>query len=51
MAFKVADYPMLTPDARRSTFKDLKKLADTAMIKEEPKALRMEDLARIINQG
>lgn len=51
LAFRVADFPMMKTEARQKLFRSLNKLANPPIIKEEPKALTTEDLAKILNKG
>ena len=50
-ALKIADYPMMKPDARRKLFNDLKKQANPSILKEEKRAITTADLAQILNRG
>ena len=50
MALKVSDYQHMNDSARRKLFKALNKLANPTIIKEEQKALKMEDLNEILNR-
>lgn len=47
-ALKIGDWPNMTKQARGKLFRDLNKLANPSMIKEERKPLTTEDLARLI---
>jgi hypothetical protein len=46
---RVQDWPNIKKEARSKLFKDLNKLANPSIVKEEQKALTTEDLAALLN--
>lgn len=51
LKLKIVDFPTMKDETRRKLFKDLNKQAFPIILKEEPKALTTNDLARLLNQG
>ena len=48
---QVSDFPMIKDEARDKFFKVLKNKAYPLIIREEPRAITTNDLARLLNQG
>jgi hypothetical protein len=48
-ALKVADWPNMKKEARSKLYRDLNKLANPSILREEPKALTTQDLAALLN--
>lgn len=48
---QLLDFPHLKEEPRRKIFKDLKKRLDRNVEKEEGKALTLEELGRVIQNG
>lgn len=47
---KIADFPTMKKEARKTLFDSLKKLANPRIMKEERKALSIDDIAKILNE-
>lgn len=48
---RVEDWPHLKKEARSKLFRDLNKLANPVILREERKPLTTQDLAAILNRG
>lgn len=48
---RMHDWPHMKKDARNKLFRDLNKLANPVILREERKPLTTEDLAAILNRG
>lgn len=46
---RVQDWPNMKKEARSKLFKDLNKIANPSIVKEERKALTTQDLAALLN--
>lgn len=46
---RVQDWPNMKKEARSKLFKDLNKIANPSIVKEERKALSTQDLAALLN--
>jgi len=47
---RIADYPMMKPESRAKLFNTLKKQANPRIMKEERKALSIDDIAKILRE-